>query len=194
MCAPLCGASVGFIIWRPASCMCCFKEGRRSSEAQGPVYHPSYLSPRQPPEGGQGSVRTSGNSWGVNLNSRETAIEGARNKGMKRMTGDKPGWVREKCRGRVDNEERERWRGGWQVIVAVGVTGSRRQTEERMKKSIDIPHKTVSSHLRGSLWLQTLPFTLSLSMALSILWLPLADARALRQWKTKNIQWTAWSH
>lgn len=104
-------------------------------------------------------------------------------RGMKRMTGDKRGWVREKCRGRVDNKERERWREGWQVIVAVGVTGSRRQTEERMRKCIDIPHKTVSSHLKGSLWLQTLPFTLTLSVALSILWLPLADASAIRQWK-----------
>ena len=51
--------------------------------------------------------------------------------------------------------ERERERDGerWQVIVAVGVTGSRRKTEESMRESIDIPHKTVSSHLKGSLCL-----------------------------------------
>ncbi len=58
------------------SCVRCFKEGRRSSEMQGTVYHPSRLSPRQPPEGGQGSVRTNGNLWGVNLNRRETTTEG----------------------------------------------------------------------------------------------------------------------
>lgn len=32
-------------------------------------------------------------------------------KGIKRMTGDKQGWGREKCRGRVDTEERARERG-----------------------------------------------------------------------------------
>lgn len=130
------------------------------------------------PEGGQGSVRTSGNLWGVNLNRRETTTEG-------REEGDEEDdrWQarigeREKCRGRVDNEESVRWREGWQVIVAVGVTGSRRQTEERMRRCIDIPHRAVSSHLRGSLWLQTLPFTLTLYVALSILWLPPVDQSA----------------
>lgn len=32
-------------------------------------------------------------------------------KGMKRMTGDKLGWAKQKCRGRVDNEGREMARG-----------------------------------------------------------------------------------
>lgn len=107
-------------------------------------------------------------------------------KGMKRMTGDKRGWAWGRCGWRVDNEEKERWREGWQVIVAVGVTGSRRKTEERMRKCIDIPHEAVSSQLKESLWRLTLPFTLTLCYSLSILWLPLANASALRWGKTKN--------
>lgn len=51
MCAPLCHSGVGFISGRLAQCVWCFKRGRRNSEAPGPVYHPSYLSPRQPPWG-----------------------------------------------------------------------------------------------------------------------------------------------
>lgn len=66
------------------------------------------------------------------------------------------------------------------MIVAVGVTGSRRKTEESMRECIDIPHKTVSSHLKGSLCL-----LLSLSPWLSILWLTVADASADQKWKTK---------
>lgn len=98
---------------------------------------------------------------------------------------------REMCRGRVDNEESKRWREWWQVIVAVGVTGSRRQTEERMRRCIDIPHRAVSSHLRGSLWLQTLPFTLTLYVALSILWLAPVDVGACgcERWKWPYHRW-----
>lgn len=47
--------------------------------------------------------------------------------------------------------ERGALREGQEVIAAVGVTGSRMQTEKRMRTCIDIPHKTVSSHLKGSL-------------------------------------------
>lgn len=37
------------------------------------------------------------------------------------------------------------------MIVAEGETGSGKQTEEKMRKCIDILHRTVSSHLKGSL-------------------------------------------
>lgn len=134
-----------------------------------------------PPEGGQRSVRTRGNLWGVNLNRRGTTTE------VQEEGDEEDGrWQAGMGERKVQREggqwgKREMLRG-WQVIVAVGVTGSRQQTEERMRRCIDIPHKTVSSHLKGSLWLQTPPFTLTPS----ILWLPLADASSLRQWKIEN--------
>lgn len=56
---------------------------------------------------------------------------------------------KKRSRGRADNEETE----GWQVIVAEGVKEERWRAEESMSKCIDIPHRRVSSHLKGSLWL-----------------------------------------
>lgn len=82
----------------------------------------------------------------VNLNGRKTTTEERERKDDRWQA--RMGW-KERSRGRVDNKEAE----GWQVIVAEGVKEKRWRAEERMSKCIDIPHRTVSSHLKGSLWL-----------------------------------------
>lgn len=92
--------------------MGCFKGGE-GKLASGPVYHPSYLSPQQPP---RGRARECTDEQKLVRCEREWGGGGPRQKGkkkgMKRMTGDKQGLAREKSRGRVDNEERERWQEG----------------------------------------------------------------------------------
>lgn len=46
----LCQDGAVFISGQPARCVGCFKGGE-GKLASGPVYHPSYLSPQQPPRG-----------------------------------------------------------------------------------------------------------------------------------------------
>ena len=96
---------------------------------------------------------------------------------MKRMTGDKRGWAREKCRGRLDNEERERCERGDRWLLQ----REWQEVEGRQKKGWG---STLIFYTRQFLYtwrevsdsLLTLPFTLTLSFILCILLLLLADA------------------
>lgn len=172
----LCQGGEGIINGRPATSVWCFPRGEEElggiAACLSSILPVTTATPLREGKGVYGRAETCEVWTWIGGKPRQKGEK----EGMKRMTGDKQGRAGEKCRGRVDNEESERWQEGWQVIVAEGVTGSRRQTEERMRKCIDILCRTVSSHLKGGLWLQTLPFTLTLSTAFSILCLPPVDA------------------
>lgn len=69
-------SGVGFINGLPPWFVCFLKGwgGAQRRRALSIIYPTCHHG--NPPEGGQGSVRTNENLWGVNLNRRETATEG----------------------------------------------------------------------------------------------------------------------
>lgn len=117
---------VGFVSERPVSCVCGVQRGEEELRSAGlrlssipPV---TRATPLREGKWVYGRAETCEVWTWIGGKPRQKEEK----KGMKRMTGDKQGWARGKRRGRMDNEERQRWREGWQVIVAVGVTGSSR--------------------------------------------------------------------
>lgn len=87
---------------------------------------------------------------------RKEARQKGKKKGMRKMTGDKRGMGGRK-------EQREGGRRGWRWgggrkggVTGDGCSGSDRKWEADGKErdegeGIDIPHRTVPSHLKGSL-------------------------------------------
>lgn len=131
-----------------ASCMLCWggPQKRRGPSIIHPTCHQGNL-----PWGGQGSVRTSGNLWGVNFNRRETTTEG-----WEEGNEEDDRWHARLGERKVLREsgqwrERERWQERWQVIVAKGVTGSSMQTEKGCWGPLIFHTRLFFSHLKGSL-------------------------------------------
>lgn len=149
VCALLCQVGVVFISGQPGVCRVSQHWG---GSVSGPVYHPSYLSPRQPPLREAKRVYEWVETCEVWTRMGETTTEG-QEEGDDRWQARRGERKEQREGGQWGERERETWWEGWQVIVAVGVTGSRWHIEEKMKKCIDIPHQAVSSHSKESLWL-----------------------------------------
>lgn len=103
------------VVWDSLVAVCGFS--KRGGGAQRhwalSIIHPTCHS-GNPPEGGQGRVRTSGNLWGVNLNRRETTTEG-------REEGDEED---DRWQARMGLRKVQREGGQWgKREMARGVTG-----------------------------------------------------------------------
>ena len=193
MCVCVCArGDVGFISGQLVGC---FKEGWRggSSGAPGPVYHPSYLSPRQPPWGRPRECTDEREPVRCELE-----YEGNHNRRARRrgggggggVTGDKRGWGERKVQREVGQwRERERGRRR-EGVTGDCCSGSDRKWKADRRKDEEVHWYSTADRfftLEGRyLTLLTLPFTLTHSSVLCILCRLPADARSPPQRKTNN--------